>query len=72
MVYSGENSIFNVAVQQAGFLTYELPCKAAAFPVNTSDESKESDMELPPAAAAFEYSKDWLVTESHRLSFYHA
>jgi hypothetical protein len=25
----------------------------------------------PPAVAAFAYSKDWLVTESHRLSFYH-
>jgi hypothetical protein len=25
----------------------------------------------PPAAAAFAYSKDWLVTELHRLSSFH-
>ncbi len=26
---------------------------------------------MTSAAADFEYSKDWLVTDSHRLSYYH-
>ena len=30
-----------------------------------------SQYSCDPATADFEYSKDWLATDSHRLSFYH-
>jgi hypothetical protein len=62
---------------QAGFLTGELSCNATVFPGDPSDESSaptngvEGYGGKPPAAAAFAYSKDWLVTDLHRLSSFH-
>jgi hypothetical protein len=75
VVYSEGGSVLNPPVQ-AGFLTDELSCETAVFPeqapvTNYVKINMISAVTMISAATDFEYSKDWLVTDSHRLSFYH-